>query len=88
MAPFLLVILIRFKKEVKNAIRELGKDQASMIALLQNGLESMRTVSAFGRHELEEDHLQQISTETIRAALRVRKIKSFISPVFVLSVSL
>ncbi len=86
-APFLLLFLIRFKKEVKNATREVRMDQANMMAIIQNGLESMRTVSAFDRHELEEDHLQKISTETVRAALRARKIKSFISPVFATGVS-
>ena len=64
------------------------KDQAEMITVIQNGLESIRTVNAFGRQDFEEDRLKKISMDTVRAALRARKIKSFITPVFALGVSL
>jgi ABC-type multidrug transport system fused ATPase/permease subunit len=88
MAPFLLLYTFRFKKAVKKATHETRKDQAEMIAVIQNGLESIRTVNAFGRQDLEEDRLQKVSMDTVHAALRARKIKSFISPVFALGVSL
>lgn len=87
-APFLLLFVIRFKKAVKKATHEVRKDQAEMVTVLQQGLESIRAVNAFGRQDLEEDRLQRISIDTVHAALRARRIKSLITPVFTLTVSL
>ena len=87
-APFLLLFVIRFKKAVKNATAEVRKEQAEMMAVLQNGLESIRAVNAFGRQHLEEDRLKKVSMDAVKAALRARKIKSLISPVFTITVSL
>lgn len=87
-APFLLLFVIRFRRAVKKATHEVRTDQAEMIAVLQHGLESIRAVNAFGRQELEEDRLKKISMQTVHAALRARKIKSIISPVFTVSVAL
>ncbi len=88
MAPLLLLFTIRFKREVKKATHEVRKDQAEMITVIQNGLESIRTVNAFGRQDFEEERLKKVSMDTVHAALRARKIKSFITPVFALGVSL
>ena len=86
-APFLLLFVIRFKRAVKKATHEVRKDQAEMITVLQNGLESIRAVNVFGRQDLEEDRLKKISLETVHAALKARRIKSFIAPVFTLAVA-
>jgi len=88
MAPLLLLFMLRFKKEVKKATRELRMDQAEMISVMQTGLESIRTVNVFGRQELEEDRLKRVNDDTVNAALKARKIKSIVSPVFALGVSL
>ena len=87
LAPLLMLFTIRFKRAVKKATHEVRKDQAEMIAVIQNGLESIRTVSVFGRQELEEDRLKKVSMDSIHDALRARKIKSFVTPVFALAVS-
>ncbi|MFC5269987.1 ABC transporter ATP-binding protein [Adhaeribacter terreus] len=86
-SPFLLLFVIRFKTAVKKATHEVRKDQAVMVAVLQQGLESVRAINAFGRQDLEEDRLKRISYETIMAALKARKVKSIISPVVTLTVS-
>ncbi|HPH20553.1 MAG TPA: ABC transporter ATP-binding protein, partial [Haliscomenobacter sp.] len=88
MAPFLLLFVIRFKRAVKKATHEVRKDQAELITIMQHGLESIRAVSVFGRQELEEDHLQKVSMDAVQAALKARRIKSFISPIFALGVSI
>jgi ABC-type multidrug transport system fused ATPase/permease subunit len=88
MAPFLLLFVIRFKRAVKMATHEVRKDQAELITVLQHGLESVRAVNVYGRQELEEGLLQKVSMETVHAALKARRIKSFISPVFALGVSI
>ena len=86
-APFLLVLILRFRRAVKSATREVRKDQSEMIALMQNGLESIRAVSAFGRQDMEEDKLEEIGRQTVEAALKARRVKSFISPIVTLTVS-
>ena len=85
--PFLLLFVIRFKKAVKRAMHEVRKDQAEMVTVLQQGLESIRAVNAFVRQDMEEGRLQRISIDTVHAALRARRIKSLITPVFTLTVS-
>jgi ABC-type multidrug transport system fused ATPase/permease subunit len=85
--PFLLLFVARFKKVMKNATREVRMDQSNMLAILQQGLESIRAVNAFGRQDLEESKLKKISLETVGAALRARKVKSVLSPVVTITVS-
>ena len=79
--PFLLLFVARFRKAVKRATREVRKDQSNMVAILEEGLQSMRVVNAFGRQQLEEERLNKASIETVNAALRARKIKSMLNPI-------
>ena len=88
LAPFLLLFVIRFKRSVKKATHEVRREQAEMIVVIQQGLESIRAVNVFGRQDLEEDHLKKVSMDTVYAALKARRIKSLISPVFTAAVSL
>lgn len=81
--PFLLLFVARFKKEMKKATREVRMDQSNMLVILQQGLESMRAVNAFGRQDFEEDKLKHISQETMEAALKARRVKSALSPVVI-----
>jgi subfamily B ATP-binding cassette protein MsbA len=85
--PFLLLFVARFKKVMKKATHEVRVDQGNMLAVLQQGLESMRAVNAFGRQELEEDKLKKASLETVGAALKARKVKSVLSPIVTITVS-
>ena len=86
--PFLLLFVARFKRVMKKATREVRKDQSNMLVVLQQGLESIRAVNAFGRHDFEEEKLKQISQETMDAALKARRVKSVLSPVITIIVSL
>ena len=86
--PFLLVFVFRFKKAVKKSVREVRKDESSMVAVLQQGLESIRVVNAFGTQNEEETRLKKISLETVHAALRTRKLKALVSPVVSIVVTL
>jgi subfamily B ATP-binding cassette protein MsbA len=85
--PFLLFFVTRFKKAMKKATREVRKDQSTMFTVLQQGLESIRAVNAFGRQKFEEDRLNKASKDTIEASLHARKIKSALSPIVTVVVS-
>jgi subfamily B ATP-binding cassette protein MsbA len=79
--PFLLVFVFRFKKAVKKSTHEVRKDESEMVAVLQQGLESIRVINAFGSQQTEENRLKKISLETVHAALKTRRLKALVSPV-------
>ena len=86
-SPLLLMFVARFKKIMKKATREVRQDQGDMLAVLQQGLESIKAVNAFGRQEMEEEKLKKISLETVGAALKARRVKSVLSPVITITIS-
>jgi ABC-type multidrug transport system fused ATPase/permease subunit len=87
LAPVLLWFVSRFRKAVKSATREVRLNEAEMVAVEMQGLESQRVVEAFGTQELEEARLRKASREALQSSLRARKIKSSISPVVSLTVA-
>ena len=78
--PFLVVFLFHFKKMVKEVTRTVRKRQSEVVAVVQEGLGSVRAVKAFGRQDLEVAHLEAASHATVDAALKARRVKSLLSP--------
>ena len=85
--PFLLLFVSRFKKAVKTATKEVRKDQAQIVAVVQQGLESMQVVKAFGQERTEENLLAVVSHATVAAALKARSVKALLSPVVTVTVA-
>jgi subfamily B ATP-binding cassette protein MsbA len=85
--PFLLLFVSRFKKSVKKATHEVRKEQSEIVAVVQQGLESMQVVQAFGRQELQQKQLGEVSHATVDAALKARRIKSLLSPIVTITVA-
>jgi ABC-type multidrug transport system fused ATPase/permease subunit len=79
--PFLLLFVMRFKKAVKDATRDVRKRQSEIVAVAEQGLGSVRSVRAFDRQDLEEQRMQDASRATVTAALKARRIKSLLGPV-------
>jgi ABC-type multidrug transport system fused ATPase/permease subunit len=79
--PFLLLFVSRFKKAVKKATHEVRKEQSEIVAVVQQGLQSIQVVKAFGQEKTEEALLYSVSQATVGAALKARKIKAILSPV-------
>ena len=86
--PFLLLFVMRFKKAVKDVTRIVRVRQSEIVAVVQEGLGSVRAVKAFGRQDLEVAHMQAASHATIEAALKARQVKSLLSPVVSVVVAL
>ena len=86
--PFMLVMASRFKNVVKKATHEVRKQQSNMVAVVQQGLESIRVVKAFGRQDLEQEELGTVSRATVDAALKARRVKALLSPMIAIIVSL
>ena len=78
--PFMLLIISRFKKAVKKATKEVRKQQSNIVSVVQQGLESMKVVKAFGRQDLEQEELSDVSKATVDAALKARRVKALLSP--------
>ena len=86
--PFLLLFVSRFKKAVKTATHEVRKEQSQIVAVAQQGLESMPVVIAFGQEKTEEKLLYGVSEATVNAALKARSIKALLSPVVNITVAI
>ncbi len=87
-APFLLLFVARFKKAVKAATHEVRKEQSQIVAVAQQGLESIEVVKAFGQEKTEEKLLNTASEATVGAALKARSIKALLSPVVNITVAI
>ena len=85
--PFLLLFVSRFKKAVKKATHEVRKEQSEIVAVVQQGLESMQVVKAFGQEKTEEQLLEDVSEATVSAALKARSVKALLSPVVTITVA-
>jgi ABC-type multidrug transport system fused ATPase/permease subunit len=85
--PLLLLFVARFKKAVKAATKEVRKQQSQIVAVAQQGLQSMQVVKAFGQEKTEEGRLYNVSEATVGAALKARSIKALLSPVVNITVA-
>jgi ABC-type multidrug transport system fused ATPase/permease subunit len=85
--PFLLLFVSRFKKAVKKATHEVRKEQSEIVAVVQQGLESIQAVKAFGQEQAEQAQLQAVSEATVSAALKARSVKALLSPVVTVTVA-
>jgi ABC-type multidrug transport system fused ATPase/permease subunit len=61
-------------------MRTVASDKRNIVAVLQQGLESMCVVKAFGRQDLEQEELSEVSKATVEAALKARRVKALLSP--------
>jgi subfamily B ATP-binding cassette protein MsbA len=86
--PLMLLLVSRFKKAVKKATHEVRKEQSKIVALVDQGLQSMRVVKAFGRQDLAERELAEVSQATVEASLKARRVKALLSPIVAVTVAL
>jgi ABC-type multidrug transport system fused ATPase/permease subunit len=86
--PFLLLFVMRFKRSVKSITHEVRKRQSDIVAVVQQGLESVRVVKAFARQDLEQDRMDEASRAQVDAALKARRVKSLLSPVVTVVVAM
>ena len=85
--PFMLLLVSRFKKAVKKATHEVRKEQSKIVSVVEQGLQSMRVVKAFGRQDLAEEELAEVSQATVDASLKARQVKALLSPIVAITVA-
>jgi ABC-type multidrug transport system fused ATPase/permease subunit len=86
--PFLLLFVSRFKKAVKKATHEVRRQQSNVVAVVEQGLQSMRVIKAFGRQDLAQQELGAVSQATVEAALKARRVKALLSPIVDITVAI
>ena len=86
--PFMLLLVSRFKKAVKKATHEVRKEQSKIVSVVEQGLQSMKVVKAFGRQDLAERDLQEVSRATVEASLKARRVKALLSPIVSITVAI
>ena len=85
--PALLFFISHFKKAVKKATHEVRKRQSEIVGVVEQGLQSVRSVKAYGREDTEEGRLERVSLETVQASLQARRVKSLLSPIVSVTVA-
>ena len=78
--PALLFFISHFKKAVKKATHEVRKRQSEIVGVVEQGLQSVRSVKAYGRQDTEEARLKEASQASVQASLKARRVKSLLSP--------
>jgi ABC-type multidrug transport system fused ATPase/permease subunit len=86
--PFMLLLVSRFKKAVKKATHEVRKEQSKIVSVVEQGLQSMRVTKAFGRQDLAEEDLLEVSRATVEASLKARRVKALLAPIVSVTVAL
>ncbi|CDO11323.1 ABC transporter ATP-binding protein [Mycolicibacterium cosmeticum] len=80
-APLLLLFVSRIRKAVKAATHEVRRRESDIVAVAEEGLQSIRVVKAFDREDLQERQLALAGQQAVDAALNARRVKSVVSPI-------
>ena len=80
-APLLLLFVSRIRKAVKAATHEVRRRESDILAVAEEGLQSIRVVKAFDREAQQEQQLAIAGQAAVDAALNARRVKSVVSPV-------
>jgi ABC-type multidrug transport system fused ATPase/permease subunit len=86
--PVLALFVVRVNKAIRTAVKEVRTHQADLLATLQEGLQSIQVVQAFGREDHQEQQVRKASGEAMTAWLSARRMSSILSPVVGLAVAL
>src|SRR5262249_17922254 len=79
--PLLAVFVWRVNRAIRTAVKEVRTRQSDMLSTLQEGLQSIQVVQAFGREDDQEQQLRKVSIATVTAWLKARRVSSLLSPV-------
>ncbi len=79
--PLLAIFVLRVNKAIRMAVKDVRTHQSDLLATLQEGLQSIQVVQAYGREERQAQQLSKVSMETVTAWLTARKVSSLLSPV-------
>ena len=85
--PLLGIFVLRVNKAIRTAVKEVRAHQSDLVATLQEGLQSIQVVQAFGREDHQEQQLRRASMDSVTAWLKARRVSSLLSPVVGLAIA-
>jgi ABC-type multidrug transport system fused ATPase/permease subunit len=86
--PFLALFVVRVNRAIRKAVKEVRVHQSDLVATLQEGLQAIQVVQAFGREDHQEQKVRHASNEAVSAWLGARRKSSVLSPAVGLAVAL
>jgi subfamily B ATP-binding cassette protein MsbA len=86
--PLLAIFVLRVNKAIRTAVKEVRTHQSDLVATLQEGLQSIQVVQAFGREDHQEQQVRKASMDTVTAWLNARRVSSLLSPVVGLAIAM
>ena len=86
--PLLAIFVLRVNKAIRKAVKEVRTHQSDLLATLQEGLQTIQVVQAFGREDHQEQQVRKASMQAMTAWLNARRMSSILSPVVGLAVAL
>jgi len=86
--PLLFLFVLRVNKAVRTAVREVRTHQSDLTAILQEGLQSIQVVQAFGREDHQAAQVRAASMNTVMAWLNARRVSSLLSPTVGMAIAL
>jgi ABC-type multidrug transport system fused ATPase/permease subunit len=86
--PLLAIFVLRVNKAIRTAVKEVRTHQSDLLSTLQEGLQSIQVVQAFGRESHQQQQLRKVSMDSVTAWLNARRVSSLLSPVVGLAIAL
>jgi ABC-type multidrug transport system fused ATPase/permease subunit len=86
--PLLALFVVRVNRAVRTAVKEVRTHQSDLLATLQEGLQSIQVVQAFGREDHQEQQVRKASMDAVTAWLNARRVSSLLSPVVGVAIAL
>ena len=86
--PLLFLFVLRVNKAVRTAVRDVRTHQSDLTAILQEGLQSIQVVQAFGREDHQAAQVRAASINTVTAWLNARRVSSLLSPIVGMAIAL
>ena len=86
--PLLAVFVFRVNKAITTAVKDVRTHQSDLLSTLQEGLQSIQVVQAFGREDHQAEQVRKVSENTVTAWLKARRVSSMLSPAVGLVIAL
>jgi ABC-type multidrug transport system fused ATPase/permease subunit len=85
--PLLAVFVFRVNRAITTAVKEVRTHQSDLLSTLQEGLQSIQVVQAFGREDHQTEQVRKVSENTVAAWLNARRVSSMLSPAVGLAIA-
>lgn len=79
-SPVLFAIVYSYTRRIKQASRQVRKQEGEITSIAQEVLSSIRVVKAFAREDYEKQRFEEESLERVEAGLHARNLKARLTP--------